>query len=60
LAKVLPFFGRKIVERVGTAFVAAEGRAIIPNRFAAALAKQSITETLPIVRFMFVSSITDV
>jgi AAA domain len=49
LATALPFFGRKIVERVGTAFVAAEGRALIPNRFAAALAKQSITEKLPIV-----------
>jgi hypothetical protein len=48
LATALPFFGRKIVERVGTAFVAAEGRALIPNRFAAALAKQSITEKLPI------------
>ncbi len=48
LAKPLPFFGRKIVERVGTAFVAAEGRALIPNRFAAALAKESITEKLPI------------
>ncbi len=48
LAADLPFFGRKIVERVGTAFVAAEGRAIIPNRFGAALAKQSITKKLPI------------
>jgi AAA domain len=48
LAKALPFFGRKIVERVGTAFVAAEGRALIPNRFAAALAKELITEKLPI------------
>jgi AAA domain len=48
LAKSLPFFGRKIAERAGTAFVAAEGRALIPNRFAAALAKQSITEKLPI------------
>jgi hypothetical protein len=48
LATGLPFFGRKIVERVGTAFVAAEGRALIPNRFAAALAKHSITEKLPI------------
>jgi hypothetical protein len=49
LATTLPFFGHKIAERVGTAFVAAEGRALIPNRFAAALAKQSITEKLPIV-----------
>ena len=48
LAKVLPFFGCKIMERVGTVFVAAEGRALMPNRFAAALAKQSITERLPI------------
>ena len=29
-------------------FVAAEGRALIPNRFAAALARKSITEKLPI------------
>ena len=49
LATTLPYFGRKIVERVGTAFVPAEGRALIPNRFAAALAKHSITEKLPIV-----------
>ena len=37
-----------IVERVGTVFVAAEGRPLLPNRFAAALAKASITEKLPI------------
>jgi hypothetical protein len=43
-----PYFGHKIVERVGTAFVAAEGRALIPNRFAAALAKQEINDKLPI------------
>jgi hypothetical protein len=48
LAKSRPYFGHKIIERVGTAFVAAEGRALIPNRFAAGLAKQSITEKLPI------------
>jgi hypothetical protein len=48
LATREPFFGRRIVERVGTAFVAAEGRALIPNRFAAALAKPSITDKLPI------------
>jgi AAA domain/Primase C terminal 2 (PriCT-2) len=48
LATALPFFGHKITERVGTIFVAAEGRALIPNRFAAALAKASIVEKLPI------------
>ena len=48
LAKPLPFFGRKIVERVGTVFIAAEGRATIPNRFAAALVKHAITDKLPI------------
>jgi hypothetical protein len=48
LAKPLAFFGRKIVEQVGTIFVAAEGRALIPNRFAAALAKHEITDKLPI------------
>jgi hypothetical protein len=48
LAKGLPYFGHRIVERVGTAFIAAEGRALIPNRFAAGLAKASITERLPI------------
>jgi hypothetical protein len=48
LARSLPFFGHKIIQRVGTAFVAAEGRALIPNRFAAALAKHTITEKLPI------------
>ena len=48
LAKSLPFFDRKIVEQVGTVFVAAEGRALIPNRFAAALAKHAIIDALPI------------
>jgi AAA domain len=48
LATGAPYFGRRIVERVATAFVFAEGRAIIPNRFAAALAKEQITQKLPI------------
>jgi hypothetical protein len=48
LATLLPYFGHRIVERVGTVFVAAEGRALIPNRFAAALAKEQITQKLPI------------
>jgi hypothetical protein len=48
LAAPLPFFGHKAVERVGTAFIAAEGKALIPNRFAAALADAQITEKLPI------------
>jgi hypothetical protein len=48
LGAPMPSFGRKIVERVGTAFVAAEGRPLLPNRFAAALAKASITDKLPI------------
>ena len=48
LATGLPFFGRKIVERVGTVFVAAEGRALLPNRFAAALKRIEVTEKLPI------------
>jgi hypothetical protein len=49
LATSLPFFEHKIVERVGTAFVAAEGRAFIPNRFAAALMKHHpISDKLPI------------
>lgn len=48
MATALPYFGHKIVERVGTAFIAAEGRGLINNRFAAALAKQAITDKLPI------------
>ena len=48
LATGLPFFGRKIVERVGTVFVAAEGRALLPNRFAAALKHIEMNEKLPI------------
>jgi AAA domain len=48
LAKSLPYFGHKINERIGTVFVAAEGRALIPNRFAAALANASIADKLPI------------
>jgi hypothetical protein len=42
------YFDHKIIERVGTALVAAEGRSLLPNRFAACLAKHSITEKLPI------------
>jgi hypothetical protein len=48
LATVRPYFGHKVVEKLGSVFVAAEGRALIPNRFAAALAKEQITEKLPI------------
>jgi hypothetical protein len=48
LAAALPFFGRKIVEPVGTAFVFAEGRQSIPNRFAAALGNAGIDKSLPI------------
>jgi hypothetical protein len=48
LATIQPYFGHRVVERVGTAFVAAEGLALLPNRFAAAMAKQSITDKLPI------------
>ena len=48
LATAMPYFGHKIVERVGTAYVAAEGRGLINNRFAAALAKHSIKDKLPI------------
>jgi hypothetical protein len=48
LATALPYFGHKIVERVGTAYIAAEGRGLINNRFAASLAKHSITDKLPI------------
>ena len=43
-----PFFGHQVVERVGTVFVAAEGRPLLPNQFAAAMAKASITDKLPI------------
>jgi hypothetical protein len=48
LATLTPYFGRKIIERVGTVFIAAEGRPLLPNRFAAALIKLSIEATLPI------------
>jgi hypothetical protein len=48
LATAAPYFGYAIAEQVGTVFIAAEGRPLIPNRFAAALAKQSITDPLPI------------
>jgi AAA domain len=48
LATMTPYFGRKVVERVGTVLVAAEGRPLLPNRFAAGLAKLSITDRLPI------------
>jgi hypothetical protein len=48
LSTTFPFFGHKVVERVGTAFVAAEGRGLIPNRFSAALTAKEITDKLPI------------
>jgi AAA domain len=48
LATGTAYFGHKIIERVGTVFVAAEGRPLLPNRFAATLAKLSVTEKLPI------------
>jgi len=48
LATATPYFGRKIIERVGTVFVAAEGRPLLPNRFAAALMKLLIEAKLPI------------
>jgi hypothetical protein len=48
LATAAPYFGRKIIERVGTVFVAAEGRPLLPNRFAATLIKLSIETKLPI------------
>jgi len=48
LATAMPYFGHKIVERVGTAYIAAEGRGAINNRFGASLAKHSIADKLPI------------
>jgi hypothetical protein len=48
LATATSYFGRKVIERVGTAFIAAEGRSLMPNRFGAATAKLQITEKLPI------------
>lgn len=48
LATTRPFFGHKVVEKVGSVLVAAEGRSLIPNRLAAALKDASITEKLPI------------
>jgi hypothetical protein len=48
LAAGLPYFGHRIVERVGTILVAAEGRSLIPNRFSAGLVKAGIADKLPI------------
>jgi hypothetical protein len=48
LERGLSFFGHKIAERVGTAFVFAEGRGAIPNRFAAAREKLSLPDKLAI------------
>jgi hypothetical protein len=48
LATTKPFFGHKVVERVGTVFVPAEGKALIPNRFYAALSDSGIIDKLPI------------
>ena len=49
LASGEPFFGHRIVEQVGTAFVAAEGRALIHNRFAAGMLHAKTAAKLPIV-----------
>ena len=43
-----PYFGHRIIERVGTVLVAAEGRALIPNRFEAGLVKAGVTKKLPV------------
>jgi hypothetical protein len=51
LATGAAYFEHKIIERVGTALIAAEGRSLLPNRFGACLAKHSITEKLPITWF---------
>jgi AAA domain len=51
LAAGLPYFGHLIAERVGTAFVAAEGRPLLPNRFDAAQKEMDVSERLPIVWF---------
>src|SRR5262249_19342895 len=48
LATARPYFGHRIVERVATTFIAAEGRSLIPNRFQAGLVRAGITEKLPI------------
>jgi hypothetical protein len=48
LATPTQYFGRKIIERVGTVFVAAEGLPLLPNRFAAAVIKLSVEAKLPI------------
>jgi AAA domain len=48
LATGIPFFGYKVNERVGTVFVAAEGRGALPNRFAAAFAHHGISSKQPI------------
>jgi hypothetical protein len=48
LAAGLPYFGHGVVERVGTVLIPAEGRAFIPNRFAAAVGKVAATNKLPI------------
>lgn len=48
LATTQPYFGHKIIERVGTVFVAAEGCALIPNRFAAGLINAAMADKLPI------------
>jgi AAA domain len=48
LASGAEFFGHRITERVGTVFVAAEGRSLIHNRFIAAKQYVGITENLPI------------
>jgi hypothetical protein len=48
LATGTPYFRHKIVEHVGTVFVAAEGRPLLPNRFGATLAKLEIIQKLPI------------
>jgi hypothetical protein len=48
LATGKPYFGRRIVEKVGTVIIAAEGRIIMPNRFGAVCKKLEITDPLPI------------
>ena len=49
VAAGIPYFGHSIVERVGTCFVAAEGRPLINNRIMAAMIKEDgVAGRLPI------------
>lgn len=59
LATMQPFFGRRVMERVGTLILAAEGAGTMPSRIAVARGDQTKAERLPIAWLGAVPNLAD-